>query len=115
MQDNTVETDRTASDTREVPNSHVDHIGDGIGMTPRVECVGRQRLHVKPRIGLDDAVEEVEVVGVIQAVRDCGAHPCDEGIFVPQNQFEDGLHEWDIGEAHCADVLDSQCNKEIDK
>ena len=59
-------------------------------------------------------LKEVEVVGVIQDVRDYDGDPC-EKVFLPQNKIEDGFHERDIGEAHRADVLDSQGNREINK
>ena len=60
-------------------------------------------------------LKEVEVVGVMQDVRDYDGDPCDKGVFLPQNQIEDRFHEWDIGEAHRADVLDSEGNREINK
>jgi hypothetical protein len=34
------------------------------------------------------SLKEVEVVGVIQDVRDYDGDPCDKGVFLPQNQTD---------------------------
>ena len=46
-------------------------------------------------------------------VWDYGEHPCDKGVFVPQDQIEDQFHEWDIGETHLPYVLGPQDNRDI--
>ena len=60
----------------------MDDIGDEEGCPT---CRTRPGVEAELRIGLDDGVEEVEVVGVVHDVWD---YSCDKAVFDPQNQIE---------------------------